>query len=108
MSPRRIHWNRFAGKLPPGAAAITRPSRWGNPFRIGDAHPGDGRAMSRDDVVDLFAEWIRQPAQAALRAEARHHLAGRDLACACPEGARCHGDVWLAVLSEPPETAGTP
>ena len=101
MTPRRIHWTRFEGKLPAGAKAIMRPSRWGCPFRIGDPHPVHGRAMTRDDVVDLFDEWIRQPEQKALRSQARSALAGHDLACSCPQGARCHGDIWLAVLASP-------
>ncbi len=99
MTPRRIHWTRFEGKLPAGARSIARPSRWGNPYRIGDAHPETGQAMTRDDVVDLFADWIRQPEQRDLRAQARAVLAGHDLACSCPDGARCHGDVWLDLLA---------
>ena len=101
MTARRIHWTRFEGKLPSGAKSIARPSRWGNPFRIGDPHPVTRQAMTRDDVVDLFADWIRQPDQQLLRSEARKRLAGHDLACSCPQGARCHGDVWLALLAEP-------
>lgn len=101
MSPRRIYWTRFEGKLPAGAKSIARPSRWGNPYRIGDPHPQHGQPMTRDDVVDLFGVWIRQPQQQHLRIEARKSLAGHDLACSCPEGGRCHGDVWLALLAEP-------
>lgn len=101
MMPRRIHWTRFEGKLPAQARSIARPSRWGNPFRIGEPHPGDGHAMTRDDVVDLFADWIRRPEQQALRSLARAKLKGHDLACSCPDGARCHGDVWLDLLAEP-------
>ena len=63
--------------------------------------------MSRDDVVELFADWIRQPEQQALRALARVTLGGHDLACSCPEGARCHGDVWLMLLAEP-DDGGAP
>ena len=100
MTPRRIQWTRFDGELPAGAKSIARPSRWGNPFRIGDPHPADGHPMTRDDVVDLFADWVRRPEQGPLRQSAQSALAGHDLACSCPDGERCHGDVWLALLAE--------
>jgi len=105
MTPRRIHWTRFEGKLPAGAKSIARPSRWGNPFRIGDPHPDHGHPMTRDDVVDLFADWIGRPEQQALRSLARPALAGHDLACSCPDGARCHGDGWLTLLAAPDDGA---
>lgn len=34
--PERIQLRRARGwRLPPGAVSVARPSRWGNPFRIG-------------------------------------------------------------------------
>lgn len=37
MSPRRIQLQRTKGwRLPAGAVSVARPSRWGNPFKVGD------------------------------------------------------------------------
>lgn len=37
MTPRRIQLRRTKGwRLPPGAISCARPSRWGNPVRVGD------------------------------------------------------------------------
>ena len=65
---------------------IGRPSKWGNPFKIGI----DG---SRAEVIAKYERWIQnQPLMADL-----HELAGKALACFCKPLA-CHGDV-LAKLA---------
>lgn len=34
--PRRIQRSRTAGwRMPPGAVYVGRPSKWGNPYRVG-------------------------------------------------------------------------
>jgi hypothetical protein len=77
----------------PTASGPARPSQWGNPFTAVEL---GGRAAA----VAAYNEWIEQPAQAALREEARAKLAGRDLACWCPlPGGPCHADVLLAVTN---------
>ncbi|MBZ8133255.1 DUF4326 domain-containing protein [Afifella sp. IM 167] len=63
------------------------------------------RRLERDDTVRRaqlaagFRAWIARPEQAWLRAAARAELAGRDLACWCPEGQPCHGDVLLEIAN---------
>jgi len=71
---------------------VARPSKWGNPFVIGQ----DG---TRDQCVAQFSIWLNAPGQAAYRARAREHLQGRNLACWCPLEARCHADVLLALAN---------
>ena len=39
------------GKLPAGARYIGRPSRWGNPFKL-------GRDGNRDEVMAKYAAWL--------------------------------------------------
>jgi uncharacterized protein DUF4326 len=60
---------------------IGRPSKWGNPYRI-------GRDGDRDRVIDLYEEWL--PTQPDLMA-ALHELRGMVLGCWCAPR-RCHGD----------------
>ncbi len=68
---------------------IGRPSKWGNPFRIGK----DG---SREDVIEKYRHWIL--ANPSLMARLRSELKGKTLGCWCKPNA-CHGDV-LAELAD--------
>jgi len=78
----RIQWHRGMGKMPECARYVGRPSRFGNPFKVGASHPEHGAPMTRAEAVDLFAAWLAAPERAELRDRARRELAGRDLACA--------------------------
>jgi hypothetical protein len=75
-------------KKEPYDVYIGRPSKWGNPFVVGE----DGE---RGECVELFREWIvKQP---DLLADL-HELRGKVLGCWCKPSA-CHGDV-LAKLAD--------
>ena len=82
-------------RLPPGARYVGRPTRWGNPFKVGMAAVGGG-SLDRAQAVDLF----RAYAGSRLRAEPDwlEPLRGRDLACWCPPGEPCHADILIALL----------
>ena len=74
---------------------VARPSRWGNPFRVGV--DGDGAvcvARFRQALIDGELSFGLD--------DARQALAGRDLACWCPPGDACHADVLLEVANNPP------
>jgi hypothetical protein len=68
---------------------IGRPSKWGNPFKIGGAHPVTGRPMTRTDVIDLYEQHLLQ-SPTLLRA--LPEVRGKILGCWCPPKA-CHGHV---------------
>ena len=68
--------------------AIGRPSKWGNPFKIGAPHPVTGRPMTRDEVIDLHFEWFGQQTELILDLP---ELFGKRLGCWC-RPRRCHGD----------------
>lgn len=69
----------------PDTVFIGRPSRWGNPFRI-------GTHGNRQEVLDKYIWWFIQKDQAALRAACRKELRGKKLACFCAP-LPCHGHV---------------
>lgn len=77
-----------------GLAAVTvaRPSHWGNLFVI-------GRDGTQAQCVRRYRIWLARPAQKAFRREARQALRGKNLACWCPLGTPCHGDVLLALAN---------
>ena len=74
-------------KQSPFDVYIGRPSKWGNPYRIGI----DG---TREEVIAKYQAWlIHQPKLMAALSELR----GKVLGCWCAPEA-CHGDV-LAMLA---------
>ncbi len=76
-------------KKEPYDVYIGRPSKWGNPFKIGT----DG---SRQDVIHKYRFWILD--NTSLNKQIRSELRGKTLGCWCRPDA-CHGDV-LAELAD--------
>jgi hypothetical protein len=68
---------------------IGRPSKWGNPFKIGK----DG---SREEVIQKYRQWILD--NRTLIAQLATELKGKTLGCWCKPNT-CHGDV-LAELAD--------
>jgi len=68
---------------------IGRPSKWGNPFKIGE----DG---SRDLVIKKYKEWLLSHPE--IVDAAKRELRGKVLGCWCSPQA-CHGDVLAEVAN---------
>lgn len=96
--PKRIQRKRARGwRMPENAVYVGRPTRWGNPF----------------ETAQEFRDWIehRVPVGcglpdftrlAPLRDWIESHISelrGRDLACWCAPGRRCHADVLLELAN---------
>jgi uncharacterized protein DUF4326 len=100
--PVRIQLRRSRGwRKPPGTVVVARPSKWGNPWRVDPAAGVPDRATAVARFRDFVAEDY-DAAEYPSRAEIRAELAGRDLACWCPVGEPCHGDVLLAIANAAP------
>jgi hypothetical protein len=103
--PARIQRKRTKGwKMPANAVSVTRPGRFGNPFRVSDGsctHPDCGPKShpptTAQKAVDAFRRWIE--GHPALIAMVREKLRGRDLACWCKPGDPCHADVLLEIAN---------
>lgn len=92
-------WNKRDPNCPKDAVYVGRPTRWGNPYAIGCLVEGQGRRrMTREDVLVLFAGWVRLPAQAPLREAAKHELRGKDLSCWCVP-LDCHAYIWMEIAN---------
>jgi hypothetical protein len=110
--PVRIQRKRAAGwRMPEGAIYVGRPSRGGNPYRVGLVACGCRsagecthnvlRVETAKEAVEAYRDWLSawSPERlAAFLAELRDH----DLACWCPIGRPCHADV-LHELANPGE-----
>ena len=64
---------------------IGRPSKWGNPYKI-------GRDGNRSQVIDKYRSYLHL--RPYLIDEAKQELKGKDLGCFCAPQA-CHGDILL-------------
>ncbi len=88
--PVRLRLSRAKGwRLPEGAVVVSRPSKWGNPYRATSP-------KHRAEAVDLHHRWIL--GRSELLAD-MHELAGRDLACWCPLDGTCHADTLLELAN---------
>lgn len=105
MSPQRIQLSRQRGyRKPEGAIVVSRPSRWGNPFRSGEGFQfvdaqgalRMGVAGDQESVVRLFQEYLDARGDADLIVR---ELRGHDLACWCKPGDPCHADILLAIAN---------
>lgn len=89
--PKRIQLKRLKGwRKPEGSVVVTRSSRYGNPFKIGDPNT-DGTPMSREDVCQRF----EAEALPRISREDMEFLRGRDVVCFCRLEDMCHGDILL-------------
>lgn len=91
-------WSKRDPDVPPDAVYVGRPTKWGNPYKIGQAFPG-GRfsaPMTRALVIEAYEIYLwKHP---TLRRDAKVELAGKDLVCWCAPQA-CHADVLLRVAN---------
>lgn len=107
MTPQRIQRKRSKGwRMPEGVVYVGRPTRWGNPFRMGLVTPPVERydpalvfVRDRDHAVRLYRRWLFGSANRV--ADLTPELAGKDLACWCPLGQPCHADVLLEIANRP-------
>lgn len=100
---KRIKYKRGV-KLPAGAVYVGRPTRWGNPYKIGDPNPTLGekyhQPMTREDVIGLYRNMCTGSA-AQWQLAIIENLRGKDLACWCPPNEECHADILLEVANAP-------
>jgi Domain of unknown function (DUF4326) len=72
------------------ALVVSRPSRWGNPYRI-ETH-------GRKRAIALYEASLKRRFGVALARELEP-LRGKNLACWCPLDLACHADVLLRLAN---------
>jgi hypothetical protein len=95
--PQRIQRKRTKGwRLPENTVCVSRPSKWGNLFKI------DSYTPNREECIVAFEiklkeerlenpEWFEEYYLKPIR--------GKNLACWCALGDACHADVWLELAN---------
>ena len=127
----RIQLSRAKGwRMPENAVKVTRPGKWGNPFRVGGyfmvgdldvrgVHPALRMSWCEttqpDDRFTLIADnatavaFFRRLMASGWHKRSLIELRGKNLACWCKPNAECHADVLLELANAPLEVgAPTP
>lgn len=89
--PIRIQRKRTKGwRMPPNTKSVTRPGKWGNPFKIG--------TLSLDEVRQLYRIHVHNEiSQGRLNLD---ELRGFNLACFCSLDAEwCHANDLLELAN---------
>jgi hypothetical protein len=93
-SPVRIQLSRKAGwRMPPNSVSVARPSKWGNPFKI-------GKEYDVFQAVDHFRSHLLAGELKITVEEVRRELRGKNLACWC-KASPCHAVVLLEIANKP-------
>jgi len=96
--PKRIQRKRARGwRMPAGAVYVGRPTKWGNPFQVGDLSDRGMLLKTPSMVVEAYRRYL--VANPDLARQVQRDLRGRDLACWCAPDAPCHADVLLEVAN---------
>lgn len=77
--------------MPIDAVYVGRPTKWGNPFRVGK------EAESAEDAVDLYKKYLKN--NIGLKTRAQIELKGKNLVCWCRLDQLCHADVLLEIAN---------
>jgi hypothetical protein len=88
--------SRATNGLP--AVNVARPSRWGNPYRIGSRDRRAGGILDAATAVERFTNALVTGRLSVTEAMAAEQLRGRNLACWC-KGDPCHADVLLELAN---------
>lgn len=97
MKPKRIQLARTKGyRKPRSAVVVSRPSKWGNPYRAGFIDVDGVTPMTPARAVERYRYLVSVQEQAD---EIKRELRGKDLACWCRAGEPCHADVLLEIAN---------
>lgn len=94
-TPHRVQRKRSKGwKMPPNTVSVTRPGKWGNPFRVGDF--GIRTAV---DAAARYRQWLDGFVVGPTPPTDFSELRGKNLACFCHPSQACHADVLLEIAN---------
>jgi hypothetical protein len=108
--PIRIQRRRVKGwRMPPNTVYVGRPSRWGNPWRVGqiacscrstgECSHNIFRCSDAQTAVDCFRDWSKCWTNPRGLLSRLPELRGKNLACFCALDQPCHADVLLELAN---------
>lgn len=94
--------------MPPNAVYVGRPTKWGNPFKVGlipcscrsagECQHNSLNCETPEEAVEQYRSMAKRMSARRVE-EIRRELRGKDLACWCPLGSVCHADVLLEIAN---------
>lgn len=99
--PMRVQRKRTKGwKMPPNTVYVGRPTKWGNPYRVGQSVGPKAEPMSAKNAVAAYRYFVIANQESAERFRLPiKDLRGKNLACWCPLDKPCHADVLLEIAN---------
>ena len=95
MTPRVL--NKRTDIIPPDAVYVGRPSKWGNPFRVGMRH--NGIILNRKGVISAHKDHLLLSTEGHILTSQIKELRGKDLVCWCAP-LPCHADILLELANK--------
>ena len=83
--------------IPEDAVYVGRPSKWGNPFRIGEFFAG--KTLTREDCIMLHSHLLHNSNAGTKLLNDIGELKGKDLVCWCAP-LPCHADTLLKLANK--------
>jgi hypothetical protein len=87
----RVNWNE------PYDFLITRASIFGNPYSHKDGTLAEFKTSSKRESIEKFREHFNSNTELQ---QACRILKDKRIACVCPKGQSCHGDVYVDFLNK--------
>lgn len=100
-------------RWPEGTVMVSRPSMWGNPFKVGwwfregtltahERQKPDTVLITPAVAVEAYEKWVRQSKDKRARWIRAHVylLAGKTVGCWCKPSSPCHRDVLARMADE--------
>lgn len=85
----KVYNKRTDKNIPPDAVYVGRPSKWGNPYKV-------GKDESREEVIAKYADWL--DGMICNNLLDLDELQGKDLVCWCAP-LPCHADILLELAN---------
>lgn len=89
--------NKRTDNISEDAVYVGRPSKWGNPFKIGQVY-GVIASMTREQVISQYEDWLCWSNEGLALCTDLIELKGKDLVCWCAP-LPCHADVLLEIAN---------
>jgi hypothetical protein len=86
--------------MPDDAVYVGRPTRYGNPFAVGQLNPDTGQIVTLEKCLEYYRFYLERKYQGSALKEFLAPLRGKDLACFCKEGEQCHADILLELANQ--------
>lgn len=102
----KVYNKRTDSNIPIGAVYVGRPSKWGNPYKIGQGLKSGIKSIDRAKAIENYRGWLS--CRLTVDPNFLDPLRGKDLVCWCHNwdgiGSNpnyCHADVILELANSP-------